>query len=1023
MANIVKRLFLLLALSLAGVLSLAAQNIRISGKVTEKDAAGNPVPVGGTLVMIKGSSTGTTTARDGNYSISAPSNAILVFDCLGYASQEIAVNGRTQIDVTLVEDSQMLEELVVIGYGAVRKSDLVSSVTSVKAEDMKLYPAATGAEMLRGRAPGVRVQSSSGEPGSVPTITIRGSRSISASNTPLYIIDGSVASDTEFAMMSADDIESVEILKDAASQAIYGARASDGVILITTKRGKAGKTKISYNGYAGIQVLTRNFDFYSGDEWLSLRAEGVANDRNIPDASTIPVSEVLSDPIMQNAYRNGEYVNWEKLMFHPALYHNHELSVRGGNETTKLSASVGYYDQDGVMKVHSAFKRLSARVNLDHQVRKWLSVGVNTSFGWTRKDVPNGAWYTFLTRTPLAKVYEDDGSYSIYINSKGDKNPLYSAQHDERQTVANNYRINAFADATILPGLSYRLNASYYNRVREEGRSRDSHYPGGGSSATLQNYTTINKLLENIVNYKFPFLSKEHKLTLTAVQALDSRQSKQLGYSVENLPVDKNWNYLANGEATELNREYGINNLVSFMARIQYGWKERYLLTAAVRRDGSSRFGTAHKWGNFPSVAAAWRISQEDFMKKLSWVNSLKLRASYGIVGNQNGIGNYTTLGLAKSMPGEFGDVYYMGYLPGSELPNKNLRWEKSATANFGLDFGLLDNRINGTVEYYRTRTTDLLVSRALNASLGYTSMLDNLGETKTNGIDIGITADILRGKDWNWSVTLNLSRFANKIIKIDDEVDEHGRPKSQPGNNWIVGSPINVYYDYKKEGIYQYDDFYVYSTGGVLSYELRPTVDTDGDGTPDAVLQRDDVVTPGSVKVADTNGDGSITLDDRVVYKKDPDFTGSITSNLSWRNIDLTVDIYGQYGGYVLNPLLYENEYGGDLRGTFNGCKVNYWTPYNPVNTFPRPLKSAEIPYLKTCAYQKASYLRLRTVQLGYNFPKALVARIGLGSLRAYVTATNVFTLTEVLSYSPEVMASSYPETKQYVFGINLTF
>ena len=678
---------------------------------------------------------------------------------------------------------------------------------------------------------------------------------------------------------------------------------------------------------------------------------------------------------------------------------------------TKLAASVGYYDQDGVMKVNSAYKRLSTRVNIDHKVRKWLALGVNTSFAWTSKDVPNGAWYTFLTRTPLGQVYDDNGGYSVYINSKGDKNPLYSAQHDQRLTVGNNYRINGFADLTILPGLTYRLNASYYNRVREEGRSRDSHYPGGGSSATLVNYTTENKLLENIVNYKFPFLPKEHKLTLTGVQSLDSRRTKQLGYTAENLPVDKNWNFIANGEAKELERTYSVNNLVSFMARLQYGWKERYLLTAAIRRDGSSRFGVDNKWGNFPSVAAAWRISQEEFMKKLGWVNSLKLRASYGVVGNQNGIDNYTTLGLARQQAGEFGDVYYMGYLPGSELPNKNLKWERSATANFGLDFGLLDSRINGTIEYYDTRTTDLLVSRALNASLGYTSMLDNLGETRTKGLDLNISADVIRGREWNWNLTLNFSRFSNEIIKIDDQVNADGKPLSQPGNGWIIGAPINIYYDYKKEGIYQYDDFYVYKSGNVISYELKQN------------LHRDDIVSPGSVKIADTNGDGRITSDDRVVYKRDPDFTASLSSTLSWRNFDLYVDVYGQYGGYVLNPLLYDNEYGGDLRGTFNGCRVDYWTPYNPVNTFPRPIKSAEIPYLQTCAYQKASYLRLRTVQLGYNFPKALVARVGLGSLRAYVTATNIFTLTEVLSYSPEVMASSYPETKQYVFGINLSF
>ena len=1006
-----KKLLLIISALLTGLASFA-QNLRVSGLVTEPDGSGGSLPVAGVAVMQKGSTTGTMTAPDGSFSISVPSSSVLVFSSLGYSDVEVPVAGRTTVNVEMQIASEQLEELVFIGYGAVRKSDLVTSVTSVKAEDMKLFPAATPAEMLRGRAAGVTVKTNSGEPGSVPSITIRGSRSISASNTPLYVIDGSVASDTEFAMMSADDIESVEILKDAASQAIYGARASDGVILVTTKRGREGKSVVSYSGYAGVQVLTRNFDFYNGDEWLALRAEGVANDKGVVDSQTIPVSEVLSDPIMLDAYKNDVYVNWEKLMFHPAFYHNHELGIRGGSDKTKLSASVGYYDQDGVMAVNSSYQRLSARMNIDHKVRKWLTVGVNSSFGWTSKDVPNGAWYTFLTRTPLAKVYEEEGNYSPYINSKGDRNPLYSAQHDQRQTISNNYRINAFADVTIIRGLSYRLNASYYNRVREEGKSRDSYYPGGGSTASLYNYTTVNKLLENIVNYSVP-LGGKHHLTLTGVQSFDQRHSKDLGYAVQNLPVDKNWNFLANGEATELNRSYGINNLVSFMARAQYNYADRYLLTVAMRRDGSSRFGKEHKWGNFPSAAFAWRASQEDFMKDVSWVNSLKLRASYGIVGNQNGIDNYTTLGLAKAYAGEFGDTYYLGYLPGNELSNANLRWEKSATANFGVDFGLLGNRLSGTVEYYSTRTTDLLVGRSVNASLGYTSMLDNLGETHTNGLDVNLNADILRSKDWGWTLALNFSRFNNKIVKIDDAVDENGKPVSQPGNNWIIGAPINIYYDYKKEGIYQYDDFNctLDSEGNIIVGELKTQLD------------RDDVVRPGSVKLADTNGDGAITLDDRVVYKRDPDFTLSLSSTLRWRNLDFYMDWYASYGGYVLNPILYENEYGGDLRGTFNGCKVDYWTPYNPVNTFPRPMRGAEIPYLRTCAYQDASYLRLRTLQLGYNFPAPVTRRIGLGSLRLYATATNVLTFTKVLSYSPEVMASSYPETRQYVFGLNLTF
>ena len=385
--------------------------------------------------------------------------------------------------------------------------------------------------------------------------------------------------------------------------------------------------------------------------------------------------------------------------------------------------------------------------------------------------------------------------------------------------------------------------------MTEEGRYRDSQYPGGGSSASLTDGSTTKTLLENVIRYDVPIRNEHHKLNLTAVHSIDQQRTKSLGYSVQNLPVDKGFNYIANGEITEQERNYGVNNLVSAMFRVQYNFRDKYLLNVAYRCDGSSRFGIDNKWGHFPSAAAAWRINQESFLKGVEAIDNLKLRVSYGIVGNQNGIGNYTTLGLAKARPGEFGDTYYMGYLPGSELSNRNLKWEQSATANFGLDFGFFHNRLTGTIEYYRTRTTDLLVTRALNSALGYTSMLDNLGETRTSGVDIGLNAELLRRRDLTWSVGINFSHFKNRIVKIDNTLDEFGRPASQPGNSWIIGAPINVYYDYVADGVYQYDDFWIYDGGsGNLIYNRKPTIDSDGDGLPDKVLSLTYTPEPGSV-------------------------------------------------------------------------------------------------------------------------------------------------------------------------------
>ena len=460
------------------------------------------------------------------------------------------------------------------------------------------------------------------------------------------------------------------------------------------------------------------------------------------------------------------------------------------------------------------------------------------------------------------------------------------------------------------------------------------------------------------------------------------------------------------------------------MGRASYIFMDRYIMNVAIRRDGSSRFGKNNKWSTFPSVALAWRANEESFLRNVSWIDNLKLRLSYGIVGNQNGIGNYTTLGLTDQERYEFGDNSYMGYLPGKELSNPNLKWEQSRTANIGLDFGFFNNRLSGTIEYYNTRTTDLIVKREINSVLGYEQMLDNLGETKSHGIDISINGDVFRTKNFTWSLGANFSQYANEIVKIDNQVDENGKPLSQPGNSWFVGKPIHVYYDYLPDGIYQYEDFDIKRNAyGKLEYTLKPTIDTDGDGIADKALTREDNVVPGSVKIKDVNGDGKINADDRTPISRDPDFTLSLNTTLKWKGFDFYMDWYGVSGRKIRNGYLSESNSGGSLQGKLNGVKVNYWTPFNPSNEFPRPSHNTNVTYHGSLAIQDASYIRLRTLQLGYTFPTTWIKKLQLQKLRVYATATNLLTFTDFLSYSPELTPGAYPESKQYVFGINVSF
>ena len=1017
----------MLVLSVAAVLAIglqnaAAQNSQISGKVTDAD---DNSPLIGVNVVISGTRTGVVTDINGNYMISAPQGASLEFSCLGYETLTVPTGKHGKIDVSLQLSSNLLDELVVVGYGVQKKSDVAGSVTSIKAEDVIAFPAATISEMLRGRSAGVQVTSSSGAPGSSSNIQIRGVRSLTAGNSPLYVIDGVPSNSTEFNMINPNDVASVEILKDAAAQAIYGARAANGVVMVMTKRGLSGKTEINFDSSVSIQTLWRNFDFYAPEEWAELRRQAVATDMgyNTPELiESIPQSMVFQDVEMMKNYQNGVWTDWEGLMIKPAVMQKYSLGFRGGNDRIKASGAIAYMKQDGMVQ-NSGYERGNIRLNLDYQAYKWLSLGMNISAGKTSRQSAYGSFNEFITRPPYGAAYDEDGSIREYINSSLDTNPLYNAGQYKDETKADTFRINAFAEVKPFKGFSWKLNATQYARFSENGSYKTSKYTGGGAGGKISNGRTYNWVIENIVNYAVPFRNDDHSLNFTLVQAWDKDYSTSLSGTASNVPVDDFWyNMIGDGTPVSIGRSVSESVLTSYLGRAQYNWKGRYIMNAAVRFDGSSRFGANNKWGVFPSVALAWRITEEPFMQSAKrYVSNLKLRTSWGQVGNQSGIGNYTTLGTTNSYPMQFGDEFVMGYLPGNSLPNKNLKWETTSSANVGVDFGLFKNRINGTIEGYYTRTTDLLVSRQIESVLGYTSMLDNLGETRTKGLELTLDTDIFRKKDFVWNVGLNFSLYRNRIVKIDDKTDENGNPVDDVANGWFIGQPINVYYQYKAAGIYQTEDFsYDPATD---TYTLLPTVDTTGDGIADTVVEPDVKVAPGSVKLVDKNGDNKINADDRFILKRDPDFITSINTSLQFKGFDFYMDWYMVSGGVKLNQYLYSANQGGSLQGKLNGIKVNYWTPSNPSNEFPRPSFNSNAAHQNTLCYQDASYVRLRTLTLGYTLPKKALSALGVSNLRLAFTATNLLTFTDYLSYSPEYSAGGYPEPRQYVFSLSLKF
>ena len=990
---------------------------KITGTVSDELGA-----LPGVNVMIKGTKTGTTTGDDGGYTISAAPGQVLVFSFLGYSDTEVTVGKSSRIDVTMVEDSQQLEALVVDGYGMQRRKDITGSVASGNMDDMNYTPGSDAVDMLRGRIAGVEITSSSGRPGSTAEIKIRGSRSLTGGNAPLYVIDGSPATADEFAMINSSDIESIEVLKDAASQAIYGTRAANGVILVSTKRGRSGKVRVNLNSYGSVQTLWRNFDFYDGEEFYNLRREAYAGDNMFYDPADYNVlvpSYVLNDAIMEELYEKKQFTDWESLMFRPAWAHKHDLSISGGTDKIRVAVGLGYYDQYGMIRTGSRYQRATARLNVDFNVYKWLTIGVNASYGKSGQQREYGNFTQFITRTPIAKVYNDDGSYSMYINSANDPNPLYSSQYFQRQVGRDHYRLNTFFDFKFFKGFNYRLNLSYYNSFKEDGQYTSSEDIGSTGSGSLGDTKYENYLVENIVTYTVPIKNMNHRLNLTLVQSYDYTLNRAMSYGANNLPVDMDWNMLPSGEVTEIDRTYSEETMISFMGRVQYSFKDRYLFTASVRRDGDSKFGPNNKWATFPSASAGWVISEEPWLKDVQAVSNLKLRASWGQVGAHNGLSRYKSLGLADDHEMEFGNEYIMGYLPGGELTNPYIGWETTSQTNVGVDFGFFDNRLSGSIEYYTTTTKDLLVERNISSSLGYDSITDNLGKTRTWGTEISITGDIIRKPELLWSIGTNFSLYRNKILKINGLKDENGNYQDDVNNKWFIGQPLDVYYDYQFDGIYQFEDFDLVDG----NYVLKPTYDTDGDGVPDKALERDSDIYPGAIKVKDVDGDGKITADDRVVIPKDPKFIMSLNTTLKWKGFDLYADFYGVYGRVIQNKYLYDYNSGGSLQGKLNGIKVNYWTPQNPSNEYPRPRQGQSVSYHSSLSYQDASYIRLRTLTLGYTIPANLTKKAKIERLRFYVTGTNVFTITNFLSYSPELTPGSYPEARQWVFGLNLTF
>lgn len=966
--------------------TIAQSSNTIKGLVV--DDKNDPLP--GVSVSIKGTTTGTLTDVDGQYVISGKDTDVLVLSFMGFKKQEIIIGQQKIINITMEEESIVFDDVIVVGYGIQKKSDVTGAISSVKSEQINKIPSTSVNEMLRGSAPGVEVTMGSAAPGGTSNLLIRGRRSLSGGNTPLYIVDGVPTSSIDD--INANDIASIEVLKDAASQSIYGARAANGVILISTKRGISGKTSVEFSSYVGIQDINRNFEFYDGEQWAAYRKEAFFN------AYGYYNEEEAFPGLMRNAYRSKKYVDWEDVMISTALQNKNDLLIRSGNDKTKYALSLGHYYQDGMVP-SSGFQRFTGRLNVDQKLSKKVSIESNISYTHSVRDVAEGSFNSFITIPPLSSIYYDDGSLREDVTEAGqlDNNPLWNNQNSEYKDYTNRLNINIVGDWSISKEFSLRLNTSMSSRLTDENSYLGVKHTKGreeGGRATVKKSSNYNYLVEGILNYSKKI--NKHQIDGTLVGSLNTITWNAVSNTGGGFPND-DLGYHGIGSALNYSvptYEYTHRKLVSYMMRGRYNYDSKYLLTVAMRVDGSSVFGTNNKYGYFPSIALAWRIKEEKFLQRADFLSDLKLRLSYGQVGNQ-GIDPYQTLGLASKYLYEFGEETATGYLPDEELTNPDLKWETSTTTNIGIDYGLWDNKISGTIELYNTETTDLLVKKSLSSTSGYRRQLVNLGRVQNKGIEFSINTTPIRKTDFVWNLGFNFAKNKNIIKKIDGRIDANGKPVNDLNNNWFIGESMNVYYDYQFDGIWQLDSD--------ISNSSMPTA------------------TPGSIRVSDTNGDKVISVDDRIIIPRDPKFTSAIITSVEYKEFGLSADLYYRVGGFVYNPYLSSFENGGDLLGKKNGIRRNYWTIHNPSQEAPAPNLIQAPAYISSLAYEKADYFRIRNMSLSYNIPNKLLRKVGVERLKLYLSASNLYTYSKVRSYGPEQNPGAYPEPRTFLFGFNM--
>jgi TonB-linked SusC/RagA family outer membrane protein len=986
-----------------------AQKKTVKGRViNEKGEA-----VSGASVLIKGTTTGVNTDIRGDYNISAAANATLVISYVGYDAKEIKVGNNATIDVQLQPGNKELDQVIVVGYGTQRKRDVTGSVVSIKGETLREVPSQNIIAQLKGRTAGVDIVSNSATPGGSGQIRIRGNRTITASqgssdalDGPLLVVDG-IAYTGSINDISPDDVASLEILKDASATAIYGSRGAGGVILISTKRGRTGKAVLSYDGYHGISSIIGNYKVMNGPEYAQFKADAAIYNRTSPGTSSYLLTQAEKD-----ALAAGVSTDWQKLIYQNGFQTSHQLSLSGGSEGTQYGLSGSYYNETGIIP-NQRSERYSLRTTIDHRINSHVRIGLNSINTLSYSNTPGGGGVPggLVRLTPLASPYNADGTVNLNPSAgsidAANVSPL-TLITKASSILARNRRLGSFnslyGEVQIVEGLRYRLNVGLtYNQSNGNGYNGPNTYTNSAtaqssSNASISNSESWNYNIQNLLYYNKTFAQK-HKLDLTGLFEVTKDHSLGSGFGVTGVPADyilsSNFG-LASGQPTVSanNNFFSESGLVSYMGRANYGFDGRYLLTATVRVDGSSNLSPGYQYFTYPAFALGWNITNERFMKSAYFISNLKLRGGWGISGNRN-VGAYATLGALTASTYNFGQStsgQALAYTVTS-LPNTSLTWQSTSQTDIGLDFGLFKNRITGSFEVYKQQTKDILLSVNLPASNGAGSTLKNLGKTEGSGIELNLSSINIQTKTgFTWSTDLNFFFNREKITELTTPAE-----KENKGNGWFVGQPLSVIYDVRKLGIWQLTD----SAKGTIAAQTSP------------------VQYPGQIRAQDLNGDGKIDANDRQILGNfQPQWEGGMTNRFSYKGFDLSVVVFARMGMQVLVP--YVTADGGAAgfsfynQGRVNQLKTDYWTRTNPTNGFPAPDAGTDrLLFGSTLGYQDGSFIKCRSINIGYEIPSSVLKRTGISSLRVYLNATNPFII-----YAPLVRDGIGPDPEGNGYG-----